>query len=145
MSQCAVIDQVVHEHTEMQEYLLQWEAALLQFDNREFAAWRQALEHLWALVPFLNRELPRHFRAEEEQLFSQVRTRHPETEPSLGVFCGEHAELARHWKLYKQALLYCDAVGCSEPARQRGLELIGRLRQHIREEEGALLPLLEMT
>ena len=49
----------------------------------------------------------------------------------------------RQWRHYKQDLLYCDAVGVTQSARERGIELIGRLRQHIREEEAALLPLME--
>jgi len=143
MEQVKVVDRVVQEHTELQEYLLQWEAALLQFDSGSFTGWQQGLEHLWRLVPFLDKELPRHFRTEEEQLFPRVEARHPDAGKALAGFQGEHAELARHWQLYKQYLLYCDAVGGTQPARERGLELIGRLRRHIQEEEEALLPLLE--
>lgn len=143
MTQTEVADRVVHEHTELQEYMLQWEAALLQFDAGDFTGWQRALEHLWKLVPFLDTELPRHFRTEEEQLFPCVEARHPDSGKAVAGFRGEHAELARHWRLYKQDLLYCDAVGSAQPARERGLELIGRLRQHIREEEESLLPLLE--
>jgi len=143
MEQAEVVDRIVHEHTELQEYLLQWEAALLQFDSGRFTAWQQGLEHLWRLVPFLDKALPRHFRTEEEQLFSRVEARHPDSVKTLAGFEGEHTELARHWRHYKQDLLFCDAVGGTQPARERGLELIGRLRRHIQEEEAALLPLME--
>ena len=142
MEQAEVVDRIVHEHTELQEYLLQWEAALLQFDSGRFTTWQQGLEHLWRLVPFLDNELPRHFRTEEDQLFPRVGAHHPDAVKALAAFQGEHAELARQWQRYKQDLLYCDAVGGTQPARERGLELIGRLRQHIQEEEAALLPLL---
>jgi len=143
MMQTEVVDRVVREHTEMQEYLLQWEAALLQLDSGDYTGWLRGIEHLWRLVPFLDAELPRHFRAEEEQLFPRVEARHPDAVKALAGFLGEHAELAREWRRYKQDLLYCDAVGVTQPARERGIELIGRLRQHIREEEAALLPLVE--
>jgi hemerythrin-like domain-containing protein len=143
MTETEIGDRVVHEHTELQEYLLQWEAALLQFEAGDFTGWQRNMEQLWRLVPFLDKELPRHFRTEEEQLFPRVEARHPDSVKALAGFLGEHAELARDWRLYKQDLLYCDAVGCTQPARESGLGLITRLRQHIREEEQALLPLLE--
>ena len=143
MTSTELADRVVHEHTELQEYLLQWEAALLRLHEGSPAESEGALEHLWRLVPYLDTELPRHFRVEEEEFFPAVELRHPETTRSLVRFLAEHAEFARQWQSYKQALLYCDAVGKSQTAYDRGLWLLGRLRRHIQEEEEALLPLLE--
>jgi hemerythrin-like domain-containing protein len=137
MKSAEIADRVVREHTELQEFLLQWEAALLQFDAADFTEWQRSVEQLWGLVPFLDKELPRHFRAEEEHLFPSVEARHPESLPALTGFIGEQ------WRQYKQDLLYCDAVLSAQPARERGLGLVEGLRRHIREEEVALLPLLE--
>lgn len=143
MIQTVVADRVVHEHTELQEYMLQWEAALMRFQDGSPTESQSALEHLWRLVPYLDKELPRHFRVEEEELFPAVEARHPESTQALVRFLVEHAEFARQWRAYKHSLLYCDTVGKTETAYERGLRLVGRLRQHIREEEEALLPLLE--
>lgn len=143
MTSTELADRVVHEHTELQEYLLQWEAALLRLHQGSRTEAESALEHLWRLVPYLDEELPRHFRVEEEQLFPAVEMRHPDTTRALVRFLAEHAEFARQWQSYKQALLYYDTVGRSQAAFDRGLWLMARLRRHIREEEEALLPLLE--
>lgn len=143
MTQTEVADRVVHEHTELQEYLLQWEAALMRLQDSSATESQGALEHLWRLVPYMDRELPRHFRVEEEEFFPAVEARHPKSAQTLVHFLVEHAEFARQWQTYKHALLYCDAVGKTQAACERGHWLIVRLRQHIREEEDALLPLLE--
>ena len=145
MKQAEVADRVVHEHTELQEYMLQWEAALMHFQDGSPTESQIALAHLWRLVPYLDKELPRHFRVEEEELFPVVEARHPESTQALVHFLVEHAEFVRQWRDYKHALLYCDAVGKTETACERGLWLVGQLRRHIREEEDALLPLLEVA
>ena len=46
MTSTELADRVVHEHTELQEYLLQWEAALLRLHEGSPAESEGALEHL---------------------------------------------------------------------------------------------------
>lgn len=143
MTATELTDRVVHEHTELQEYLMQWEAALLQLNANTFAESEHGFLRLWRLVPYLDKELPRHFRTEEEELFPAVEARHPDSAPALVNFLGEHADFARQWQAYKRELLYCDAVGETVRAYEFGTWLITRLRRHIQAEEDSLLPLVE--
>ncbi len=143
MNEAEVIDRVVHDHTELQEYLRQWEAALMQLTASGFVESERGLRRLWKLVPFLDRELPRHFRTEEEDLFPRAKARDPGIAAALARFQMEHAEVTRHWHAYKQELLYCDAVGATRRAYESGNWLIERFRQHMKAEEETLLPLVK--
>jgi iron-sulfur cluster repair protein YtfE (RIC family) len=138
-----VVDRVVQDHAELRDHLRQWESGLAQLGARSFLESKRGLRQLRRLVPLLDKELPRHFRTEEEELFPNVEARHPDSAPALVHFLGEHADLARRWKDYKQELLYCDAVGETERALEQGTWLVAHLRQHMQAEQEALLPLVE--
>lgn len=143
MERVEVLDRVVRDHTELQEYLRQWEAALMQLSAVGFHESQRGLQRLWGLLPFLDTELPRHFNTEEVELFPAVRARHPDSNSLVSRFLKEHAELAHQYHAYQQELLHCEDVQETGCVHELATAWIARLRQHMQDEEQALLPLVE--
>lgn len=141
METAKVMEQVVHDHGEMRTRLADWESALEQVTSSSFAESQRGLERLWKLVPFFEKEVARHFRKEEAELFPAVEAREPASTSALARFAREHAEFAKQWQAYKLELLYCDAVGESRRVHELGSGIIRLLRQHMDSEEAELLPL----
>lgn len=126
----------------MRARLGEWESALAQLAAPGFAESQRGLERLWKLVPFFEKEVARHFRQEEAELFPAVEASPLGGVSALARFSGEHAEFNRQWQAYKRELLYCDAVGESRRVIELGGSIIHLLRQHIETEEAELLPLV---
>jgi iron-sulfur cluster repair protein YtfE (RIC family) len=140
-----IVERIVHDHSELDGRLDQWESALAQLSSSAFSEFERGLQRMWHLVPFFEREMPRHFREEETEFFPAVQTHHPENNPALTRFSAQHAVFTRQWQAYKLELLYCDAVGATQQVCELGTELIKHLRQHMRSEERELLPLMEKS
>lgn len=138
-----VVDRILSDHEEMRARLGDWEAGLAQLTASGFAESQRGLERLWKLVPFFEKEVARHFREEEADLFPALEASHAASSPALVRFASEHAQFTRQWQAYKRELLYCDAVGESRRVSELGSAIIHLLRQHMRTEEAELLPLLE--
>lgn len=137
----AVIDRVVSEYQEVLARLADWEAALAQLASGSYWEWKAGLDRLWRLVPFFEKEVPRHFQNEEKALFARVAARHADSDKALLHYSGEHTEFCRQWHNFRTELLYCDAVGETRHLCQSGAVLIAYLRRHMAEEERELLPL----
>jgi len=138
----AIVDRILHEHGEMRARLADWEGALQQLGSPGFAEWQRGLERLWRLVPFFEREVARHFREEEAELYPQVESDPAGRPARLGQFAAEHAEFSRQWQAYKRELLYCDAVGETRRVIELGTGMVELLRRHMQTEEAELLPRL---
>lgn len=140
--QTTVVERVLHDHVEMHARLSDWEAALAQLASSGFTDSQRGLQKLWQLVPFFEKEVARHFREEEADLYPRVDAGHPQREALLGGFAGEHAEFNRQWQAYKRELLYCDAVGETHRVLELSAAIVQLLRQHMLREEAELLPLV---
>jgi len=143
--QATVVERVMQDHVEMQGRLSDWEAALGLLASPAFAESQRGLEKLWQLVPFFEKEVARHFREEENDLYPLIEAEHASSHPTLTRFAGEHAEFNRQWQAYKRELLYCDAVGETRRVLELGRTIVQLLRQHMSREEAELLPLVEKS
>lgn len=145
MDTAEVVDCVVHAHGEMQARLQEWEAALEQLTASDFSTSQRGLQRVWRLVPFFNKEVPRHFHDEETRLFPVLARRDPAHQNALARFQREHQEFRRQWREFMLELLYSDAVGETRRVYELSASMIRLLREHIQREEQELLPLLEKS
>ena len=129
--QTTVVERVLHDHVEMHARLSDWKAALGLLASPAFAESQRGLQKLWQLVPFFEKEVARHFREEENDLYPLIEAEHAASHPLLTRFAGEHAEFNRQWQAYKRELLYCDAVGETHRVLELGAAIVQLLRQHM--------------
>lgn len=141
MQLATVVDSMVKEHSELHTRLGEWEDMLGRLTGGSFYHAQLALQQLWRLVPYFEEELPRHFRHEEADLYPPLKEGHPNSAVVLKRFSGEHADLLRQWKNYRNELLYSEAIGETHRLRELGAELIARLRKHMQDEELELVGL----
>src|SRR3989304_2358644 len=74
--QAIVVERVMHDHVEMHVRLSDWEAALGLLASPAFAESQRGLQKLWQLVPFFEKEVARHFREEENDLYPLIEAEH---------------------------------------------------------------------
>jgi len=141
MQLATVVDSMVKEHSELHTRLGEWEDVLGRLTGGSFYHAQLALQQLWRLVPYFEEELPRHFCHEEADLYPPLKEGHPNSAAVLKRFCGEHADLLRQWKSYRNELLYSEAIGETHRLRELGAELIAGLRKHMQDEELELVGL----
>lgn len=143
MPTATVLERVMDDHGTLRERLREWESALAQLTSSAFSESERGLQRIWRLVPFFEKEVPRHFHDEEARLFPALEASHPHSNPALARFSAQHADFLRQWQAYKRELIYCDALRETRQVYELGTGLIGRLRQHMQSEEREFLPLLE--
>lgn len=137
--QITIQDRILHEHSQLQSRLSEWEAALAQLNTSVFSDSQHGLQRVWRLVPFFERELPRQFQEEEVEWFPAIEASQPDANTAVARFVGEHAEITHQWQDYKRELLYCDAVGDTRRVYELGSRLVCLLRRHLQSEEAAFL------
>jgi hemerythrin-like domain-containing protein/quercetin dioxygenase-like cupin family protein len=149
------------EHLEARDHIARFEAALATLDAADPASVARVIDATQDFLHFLETDLERHIRKEEQPLFRRIEQRLPDDERLIGELIAEHDQARLRWEQLRAAaatlrdhdhaevratcahLRGALAGAPPDPARLRriGQTLLRTLRVHFQKEEELVFPL----
>lgn len=142
MSGREILDGFLHEHAELRDRLLTWQAALAHIARGNYEQSRTGVSVLIEMCRVLERVSAHHLREEETVLYPAIEHKLPRLRGLLAEFQQEHDVFRQRFEDFRQELNRFNASGELRHLPQLGQEIAQSLRQHMEREERELLPLV---